>query len=169
MYIYTYICIYVYINHAHERITSHIWMSHVTHIKESWHTPEWVKSQGLFPQHADANTNETCHAHEWVMVHLNKSRRIPAWVMSHASGMTFVSCHTQTVTSHSHEWVMSHMGMSCHMQMSHVTLTWMSHVAGAIFAARGIHAPWVMSRIWMSHVTHVNESCHTYKWVTSHI
>jgi len=28
---------------------------------------------------------------------------------------------------------------------------------------------WVMSHIQMSHVTHTNESRHTYKWVTSHI
>ena len=28
---------------------------------------------------------------------------------------------------------------------------------------------WVMSHIWMSHVTHMNESCPTYEWVTSHI
>jgi len=27
---------------------------------------------------------------------------------------------------------------------------------------------WVMSRIWMSHVTRANESCHTYEWVMSH-
>jgi len=27
---------------------------------------------------------------------------------------------------------------------------------------------WVMSHIWMSHVTHMNESCHTYEWVMSH-
>jgi len=26
---------------------------------------------------------------------------------------------------------------------------------------------WVMSHIWMSHVTHMNESCHTYEWVES--
>ena len=25
-----------------------------------------------------------------------------------------------------------------------------------------------MSHIWMSHVTHMNESCHTYEWVMSH-
>jgi len=28
---------------------------------------------------------------------------------------------------------------------------------------------WVMSHIWMSHVTHMNESCHTYEWVMSPI
>ena len=28
---------------------------------------------------------------------------------------------------------------------------------------------WVMSHIWMSHVTHMKESCHTYEWAMSHI
>ena len=28
---------------------------------------------------------------------------------------------------------------------------------------------WVMSHIWMSRVTHKDESCHTYEWVISHI
>jgi len=27
----------------------------------------------------------------------------------------------------------------------------------------------VVSHVWMSHVTHMNESCHTYEWVMSHI
>jgi len=26
-----------------------------------------------------------------------------------------------------------------------------------------------MAHIWMSHVTHTNESCHTYEWVMLHI
>ena len=28
---------------------------------------------------------------------------------------------------------------------------------------------WVMSHVWMSHVTHMNASCHTYRWVMSSI
>ena len=28
---------------------------------------------------------------------------------------------------------------------------------------------WVMSHIWMGHVTHMNGSCHTYEWVIWHI
>ena len=28
---------------------------------------------------------------------------------------------------------------------------------------------WVMSHVWMSHVTRMNESCHTYEWVMSHV
>jgi len=48
--------------------------------------------------------------------------------------------------------------------MSHV---WMSHVAHMNESCHTYE--WVMSRIWMSHVTHMNESCHTYEWVTPHI
>jgi len=32
-----------------------------------------------------------------------------------------------------------------------------------------VGADWVMSHMWMSHVTHVKESCHTCEWVMSHI
>ena len=28
---------------------------------------------------------------------------------------------------------------------------------------------WVMSHLWTRHATHMNESCHTYEWVVSHI
>ena len=28
---------------------------------------------------------------------------------------------------------------------------------------------WVMSHVWMRHVTHMNESCHTHEWVLSHV
>jgi len=29
--------------------------------------------------------------------------------------------------------------------------------------------PWVFSHIWMSHATHINQSCHTYEWVMPHV
>jgi len=42
---------------------------------------------------------------------------------------------------------------------------WMSHVT--LMNASCHTYGWVMSHIWMSHVTH--ESCHTYEWVMSHV
>jgi len=43
---------------------------------------------------------------------------------------------------------------------------WMSHVP---HMNKSCHTfQWVMSHISMSHVTHINESCHTYEWVMSH-
>jgi len=48
--------------------------------------------------------------------------------------------------------------------MSHI---WMSHVTHMDESCH-THG-WVMSHIWMSHVTHTDESCHTHGWVMSHI
>ena len=48
--------------------------------------------------------------------------------------------------------------------MSHM---WLSHVTHMNESCHTYE--WVMSHIWMSPVTHTNESCHTYEWVMSHI
>jgi len=55
-----------------------------------------------------------------------------------------------------YEWVMSHMNESCHI--------WMSHVNESSLECHTYE--WVISHIWTSHVTHVNESCHIW---TSHV
>jgi len=72
--------------HAHEWVTAHIWMSHVTtdtHTK-SWHTYEWVtshkKTQVSYP------ANESWHTYEWITAH--------TW-MSHGTLMN-ASRHTWT-------------------------------------------------------------------------
>jgi len=48
--------------------------------------------------------------------------------------------------------------------MSHI---WMSHVSHMNESC--LTYEWVMSHIWTSHVSHMNESCLTYEWVMSHI
>ena len=48
--------------------------------------------------------------------------------------------------------------------MSHV---WMSHVTRMNESCHTYE--WVMAHVWMSHVTRMNESCHTYEWVMSHV
>jgi len=53
---------------------------------------------------------------------------------------------------------------TCHWVMSHI---WMSHVTHMHESCHTYEL--VMSHIWMSHVTHMNESCHTYEWVKSNI
>ena len=40
---------------------------------------------------------------------------------------------------------------------------------GPVWAGTCHEYEWVMSRVWMSHVTHTNESCYAYEWVMSHI
>ena len=56
---------------------------------------------------------------------------------------------------------------SCHTYewvMSHI---WIRHVTPKDEVCHTYE--WVMSHIRMSHVTHMNESCHTCEWVMSHI
>jgi len=48
--------------------------------------------------------------------------------------------------------------------MSHIWMRHVTHMNESCYTYE-----WVMSHIWMSHVTHMNESCHTYEWVMSHI
>jgi len=48
--------------------------------------------------------------------------------------------------------------------MSHIWMSHVTHMNGSCHTYG-----WVMSHIWRSHFTHMNESCHTYKWVMSHI
>jgi len=99
--------------------------------------------------------NESCHTQcieHWMshVTHMNMT-----WLI-HMCDMT----HIQKGDVNVMEWqgdVVPHMNESCH------TYEWvMSHTY-----------EWVMSHIWMSHVTHMNESClthmnescHTYEWV----
>ena len=70
--------------------------------------------------------------------------------------------HCYTLSHVTHEGVMSHI--------------WMSHTTWHIWTSRVMRrellslVPWAA---WMpatvSHVTHMNESCHTHEWVMSHI
>ena len=48
--------------------------------------------------------------------------------------------------------------------MSRIYIICVSHVYTSY---AWVMSTWLMSNIWMSHVTHINESYHTYEWVTS--
>jgi len=122
------------------RVMSHIWMNHVTHSSELWHTYEWVlvneschciAPNVLSLQQVDCEWVVLCHTYEWIMSHIR---------VSHGTHMN-ESCHT-------YEWVLVN-------ELCHVT-----HVSESCHTYE-----WAMSHIWMSHGTHMNKSCHTYEWV----
>jgi len=58
----------------HEWVVSHMWMSHVTRMNESWLVYEWVMSH--------MNWSYSCPTHEWVMSHTCPIH-ISEWFMSH--------------------------------------------------------------------------------------
>jgi len=121
-----------------------MWISHVT--------CEWVMSY----------VNESCHM--W-MSHVTCE-----WVMSHVNE----SCHMWMSTSrhnescHIYEWVMSHVNESS-WRTSQGHRETKQRREQNIGQPRHVTYVWAMSNIWMSHVTHMNESCHTYEWVITHL
>jgi len=121
-------------------VTSHTWMSHVTHINESCHTYECT----------------TCEY--WGDV---RSGRFKLSRVTHNSCVTWRIhvCDMSRVTCHTHECVMSHIWMGHNTHTNVPTRIWrrcqiqINHVC-------------VMSHTWMSHITYINESCHTYECTT---
>jgi len=51
---------------------------------------------------------------------------------------------------------------------SFICVTWLIHMCDMTHSYVTRTTQWVRLA-WMSHVTHMNESCHTYEWVMSHI
>ena len=182
-----------------EWVMLHIWMSHVTHlqemsercafaivlfefviefvthIKHSCHTYEAFMSlvtiltgfegETYFCLRCNLNVNQSCHTCEWVTSHIT----------------TFIGFAGGTSTMW-FEFVMLHMWRS-HVTRNNTNRKWKKDVCLPLV---WIEFEFVMSHICMSHVTHaliyrkwwrdvdlplcdLNESCHTYEWVTSHI
>jgi len=175
---------------------THVCMSHGTHMHESWHTYEWVMAHVWMS--LVTRMDESCHTYGWVMSHIWTSHVTHEWVMSHIW------------TSHvTHEWVMSPIWtshvMHCRWSASNM-LQGDEDAEDSLIHKRGIHSrallqkmtyknkesyasspscilvvahlshvtrmneschtcEQVMSHLWMSHVTLMNESCHTYEWV----
>ena len=144
--------------HIYEWVTSHIWMSHATHMNESCHTYEWVMSH-IWMSHV-THMNESRHTYEWVTSHI--------W-MRHVTHMN-EACHT-------YEWVTWHiLDQRCQSEGTSLLCLKMSHMKKSRPAVKESHISngWAMSLrnescpIWRSHVpqrrSHVpyDGSCHTY-------
>jgi len=121
-------------------VTSHIQMSHVTHINESCHTYDWVTS------------------HMW-MSHVNESSQICEWAYIYWSKATHPSFTylTWLIDMTHPQWVKSNMWTPIYIG-SFTYLTWLidiyigvrQHIPYSFIHRKCIHE-WVMSQIQMSH------------------
>jgi len=176
---------------------SHMWMCHVTHMTESCHTYEYtwrlVKAYRWWSIHMF----ESCHTYEWVMphiwtshvTHMNESCHTCEWVMSHM-WMRHITHGNVSNTHMGWLWLVGSLTLLVSfakvpykrddiLQKRPIILRSLLILATPyeyrrrLFPQHTHDGPfvclWHMCHIWMSHVTHMNESCHTYEWVMSHI
>ena len=155
----------------YEWVMNESWHVRMSHVNESCHISRINEIQNRCAQRC---TLVTC---KWVMPRINESRYTDQWVMTHMwmSHVTNQWVMSHTWTSHvTYQWVMSHINESCHISMSHVTNMneschiSMSHVTYQ-WVMSHTKSPDSRCHIFMSHVTLIDESFHTHEWVMSHI
>ena len=113
---------------------------HLTYVKESCH----VRMSHV------TKINEMCHTCEWdISTRINESCRTYRYCQ--------VSLKNESNLRYAKRELSHIQNESCHTYEQNIFLPACSTHEG------------VMSHIWMSHVTHTNESCRTYEWVMSHI
>jgi len=125
---------------------AHIWMSHGTHMIESWHTYKCVMAH-VWMSHG-THMNGSWHTYEWVTAHI--------W-LSHGTHMNG--------SWHTYERVTALMWLSHHAYICTYVHLYVTHVQAYVAFpevmasdARGAVA-----------VIHMNESRHIYDWFTAHI
>ena len=125
-------------------------------------------------------SHQSCHMYECDMSHIQMSHA------KHVAGLDFwsgsrlhISHVTRAIWFMSHTWMshVTYMNESCHTCGRSWFLVWLpssSTFHGTLRFTRthmneSRHTyEWVTSHIWMRHVAHMNESHHTYEWDTSH-
>ena len=132
----------------YEWVMSHIWMSHITHMNEPYHTYEWVMSRTFL--------NGTCHTHECVMsqiwlshvTHRNVSCLTYEWVMSRIR-VSHIA-HTKQ-SRRTYEWVMSSIP-TYNTPISREHMSRMRMIRVTIIKKVTLH-------IWISGVRHIDIQC----------
>jgi len=101
--------------HMYVWLLSHICMSHVTYVYESWHICIWVMSHKCVRWETSHAPHHHPRTESWRSVHSTRASRSDVWVMSHI-GMSHVTCMYES--RHIYVWVMSH------IRMIHVAHMW---------------------------------------------
>jgi len=178
---------------TYECVMSHILMSHVTHMhevgKNKWRVP-W---QGLWSE--SCHTCERVISHTWTS-HVTHMHEEGGECLPGRPILWSESCHTcMNESCHTYAWGRWRARWQGRPTLwSESCRTWLNKSCH-IYAWGSWRAQWqgrpikgVISHVWVSHVTHVNqwihtyegevcyrktalwsESCHTYEWVMSYI
>jgi len=181
----------IFLTFTREYVTSYIWMSRVWDMNKSCVRYEWVATYEWCHIQmrcvSDVNEsciwNQSCVTYERVVCQIWMSRHI--WMMAHTNEVC-IRCECVVHMSQSR---VTYERVVCQIWMSHVsrvnescltslrriarirTSSWHSHGHTSCHAYECVVCTyeWVMSHIWMSRVSHMNESCVTYEWVVCRI
>ena len=171
---------------------AHIWMSHGTHMNESWHAYEWVMGH-IWKLATWASTSIIVVLYEWAMAHTYMRHGIYTYECEPHKWMSHGTYIFECVMSHM--WMLStwadtgwrrligclnlHVIFRKRATMYRALLRTMhyqnkasygsSPPCSAIVVLKVFIYKWVMAHVWMSHDTHVNDSCHTYERVRAHM
>ena len=141
--------------HTCEWVMSHIRTRYVTRTHESCHTHEWIMSHPWM-SHV-THTNESCHTHDWVTwyhvitntSHLSRTLLRYAEIYNASWYGKFATPKAYSYINgfhYTYAWVVSHMWATQRFR-TRATATCLWHRK--------------YTCIWMSHVTHMNETSHT--------
>jgi len=148
-------------------------MTHVTRMNESCRTYEWVMSPVDVPWEVLVHMERAWGTIAERMSRRNRQQRTQTWTRTHTHTRACVRArHARTYThTATYEWDMSYMGMSHVTPMNESWISHVTHVDESCHAYEWVMSTyeWVISHVWMSHFTSVNELCHTFVWVMSHI
>jgi len=174
--------------HTYERVMSHIWKSHVTHMKESY------CDMTLFPRGSWAwavlwmrhgwlshvtHVKESCHTYE--KSHGTHMKRVMSHIWKSLVTHMKQSCHTyERVMSHIRKSHVTHINESCHtcdlivcMKFLSLAVLWMSHIWYVCIYIYTHTKEWCHTHTYRWYVciyihTHMKEWCHTYTLTCFH-
>jgi len=162
-----------------ERFMSRTWMSHVPHMNESCLTREWIMShtwmshvthtwtrRAVWTIHVP-HMNEVCHTHVCVIMHCTHEH---AGLYEKVTSRTWMSHVTQLQTPEQNLCcrVLECVAMCCRVLPCVAVCCRVLPCAAVccrVLQCVAVYCSVCTSHIWMSHVTHMNESRHTYEWV----
>jgi len=177
---------------------SHVWTGYVMRMYESCHSHEWVISHKrmsrvtrmshMWMSHV-THMNELHHTYECIMSHVWMSRatRMSHLWMHHVTRMN-ASCHTYECVhglsrEGSEETSIHQIVVFCIFRFQSIRVgisgdnpsfrIYSREKTHAVLRLANVVSPFLytcgMSHIWIRHVTHTKESCHTNEGVMSHI
>jgi len=149
-------------------------------MKESYHSLEWrshiwhtlINQSHMNESRTGARTftqrGVVLEQHLWVMSHMSRWTSELYHTCQRVMSMWLIHiCHTCDICD-SFKFVRSSTCESCHTYQCHTYQCQdgpQSYITRVNMSCRTCQ--YIMPRMWMSHVTYMNESCHTYEWVMS--